>query len=147
MELLQKIYRRRRPYRFSEPIIPVFLGRSVRVYAFIDSGCNCSVLDRHYIAAVGLSEDDVEKAPKEPVEDIGGTTYAPVFTIEVGVGNKWFKCPATIVDKHPYSELGTALILGREKVFEELGPITFYEFEQGSYVFLGADGIVSPEKD
>ena len=121
------------------PVIRVSLNEYVDVLALIDTGAEISLLTTEFAPVVGIS--NLESGEKVEYIGLHDTVEGFRHQVRIGIEGRFIDCPVMFVEKHGLSELGVPLILGRERVFEQIGPIMFQEINGLKYIYLfGSEG-------
>ena len=119
------------------PIVWVTLPASrTRVFALFDTGCDISLLTYDYAAGVGIL--NVAAGQKATLRGLSGELEGYIHEeVSLILKDRLIRCPVFFIERHPLDARGVPLILGRDCVLEELGPVAFHETKDGAkHVYL-----------
>lgn len=116
------------------PVIWVGIGQFQHL-ALLDTGSARSYMLTELFKATGIDKR-VDDGDEVFVNGIFGLGTGYLHEVPVIIGNhEPMNCPMVFIDKLPLGEK-VPIILGRECIFQSLGPILFYERPGGGSVFL-----------
>lgn len=124
------------------PVVRVSLSEQVDVWALLDSGCDVSLLTSDFAPPLGISDvtsgvsTGVWGMSDDSNNSNSGLSGHRHENVNLNVQGKSISCPLIFLDNHIFAEVGIPLILGREGVFEQLGPILFYETNNSRSVYI-----------
>jgi hypothetical protein len=117
------------------PVVQASLNPLISVAALLDSGAGISVLTDDFAPVVGIPS--VQSGIQDVWRGLGSEVNGYIHdNIKMELAGKPICCPVLFVPEHTLSVRGIPLILGRECVFRQLGPVMFHETQKDKYIYI-----------